>query len=120
MKTPNELTKSSQTTTHSCYSKLFYPFAKPTGSTPLLELSMAKKFVVIFSQGVQTQTVTILYSEIKNFLNKFHIMYGLLCPNTYNNIWGGVVLGWFGCFIVYFFKILYIHTSSLRSKWLWH
>lgn len=104
MKTPKELTKSSQTTTHSCYTKLFYPFAKPTGSTPLLELSMAKKFVVIFSQGVQTQTVTILYSENKNFLNKFHIMYGLLCSNTYNNIWGGGGWGGFGVSLFIFLK----------------
>jgi len=70
----NELTKSPQTTTHSCYSKLFYPFTKPTGSTALLEVSTAKKSGVSFPPGVQAQTVIILYREIKNFLNKFHII----------------------------------------------
>lgn len=53
-------------------SKILHTFPKPKGSTALLELSMAKNFVVSFSQSSHpVQTATILYSEMKNFLNKF-------------------------------------------------
>lgn len=63
---------------------------------------MARNFVVSFSQRVHTQTATILYSEIKNFLI-FFIIYGLICPNIYYNImvWG--FFRWFEHFGLGFF-----------------
>lgn len=73
---------------------MFYPFAKPAGSTALLELSVAKKFVVRFSQGLQAQTVTILYSEIKNFLKNFILSMVLSVP-TLTIIFGVFCFGFF-------------------------
>lgn len=43
---------------------------------------MAKNFVVSLSQRVHTETATMLYSKIKNFLIFFIIIYGLIFPKT--------------------------------------
>lgn len=54
-------------------SKILHTFPKPKGSTTLLELSMAKNFVVSFSQRVHTQFKLPPFFTVKwkNFLNKF-------------------------------------------------
>lgn len=92
------------------------PFRKTYRKHSLAGTLHGQEFVVSFPQGVQAQTVTILYSQIKNFLNEFQVIYGLICLNTSNNM-GGVWVVWG---VLLFVLILYIHTSSLKFKWLWH